>query len=128
MLPRANSLSPRILGVCCETVFGWVNPGCPLNITTQLAPRDMRGREEAHEEKNKNIAVEYESLDTYSPFTFKTDSAYRLMRTSEMFSFSFNFKLQMIVKEISSLKIPTECETKIPQHEYGPPWKHSKIT
>jgi hypothetical protein len=47
---------------------------CPLNITTQLAPRDMRGREEAHEEKNKNIAVEYESLDTYSPFTFRTDS------------------------------------------------------
>ena len=43
---------------------------CPLNIATQLAPRDMRGREEAHA-KNKGIAVEYELLDTYSLFQFK---------------------------------------------------------
>ena len=44
---------------------------CPLNITTLLAPRDMRGREEAHAEKNKGTAVEYELLDMYSLFPFK---------------------------------------------------------
>jgi len=44
---------------------------CPLNITTQLAPRDTRGREEAHAEKNKGTAVEYELLDMYSLFPFK---------------------------------------------------------
>jgi hypothetical protein len=41
---------------------------------TQLAPRDTRGREEAHAEKNKDIAVEYELRDMYSLLTFKTVS------------------------------------------------------
>jgi hypothetical protein len=47
---------------------------CPLNITTQLAPRDLRGREEAHAEKNKGTVVEYELLDMYSLFPFTTGS------------------------------------------------------
>jgi hypothetical protein len=78
---------------------------CPLNITTQLAPRDMRGREEAHAEKNKGTAVEYELLDMYSPFPF-------INRHRHTVIFSFNLQLYSAVKKTSIFKIPTDDTTK----------------
>ena len=70
---------------------------CPLNITTQLAPRDMRGREEAHAEKNKGTAVEYELLGMYSLFPFKNRLRYiglRLQRIVSDFHLIFKCTVQ----------------------------------
>jgi hypothetical protein len=55
----------------------------------------MRGREEAHAEKNKGTVVEYELLDMYSPFPFTTGAGNIGLREQWVLSdFHLIFNLQ----------------------------------
>jgi hypothetical protein len=55
----------------------------------------MRGREEAHAEKNKGTVVEYELLDMYSLFPFTTGSGNIGLREQRIRSdFRLIFNLQ----------------------------------